>query len=360
MNGEKKKLFIIAGVIIGIVILITIILLIYHGLTHKNITYKEIEEKVLVATKKYYNTNKNLLPKNNGDSVTINDTTLTAANYLKSMSELTNELGVTCSAKVVVTNNNDKYRYTPLLDCKDKYKTNTLINYIKDNTSTVTSGQGLYQLNGELVYRGENPNNFIRFSGNNYRIVKITKDSIVLIYNDKGERTVWDDRYNTDRSINDGINDYTVSRIKDSLNSLKIVSNNNKELLKLHSLYIGKRAENDIYNDGTIEKSVTYDKQYYGLLPLYDYLNASIDTNCMSAKTESCTNYNYLNHYNYNWWSLTADSTNTFKVYRINDLGVVETIKAATNAYLRPVIELVADTLYVSGNGTSENPYTVK
>ena len=51
-----------------------------------------------------------------------------------------------------------------------------------------------------------------------------------------------------------------------------------------------------MYNDGSIEKSSLLEKQYIGLLPLYDYINASIDTNCNSALTESCTNYNYLNH----------------------------------------------------------------
>jgi hypothetical protein len=281
------------------------------------------------------------------------------------MSELTKKMGgVSCSATVIVSYANGEYRYTPLLDCGSNYSTKTLASYIKENETRVYSGSGLYDLNGELVYRGENPNNYATFSGKSWRIVKIENDQVMMILNEKLERSVWDDRFNTERNKTDGINDYSVSRIYENLTSLyqndTLFNKSTRNLLAMHSLYIGKRYESDSYNDGSIEKSSFVENEYIGLLPLYDYINASIDTNCTSSTTESCVNYNYLNHFDYNWWTLTADASNSYKVYRVDSEGIVESIKANSNGYLRPVIYLAKDVLYTSGTGTESDPYVIK
>ena len=361
--GKKKLLMITAG-IIAFVILIIIILLIYNAIFGKT-TYKDIENKVLNAAKEYYKEHSELLPKNENEEVTTTDTALTAAGYLDSMSELTKKMdGVSCTATVMVNYAGGEYRYTPLLNCGDKYSTKTLVSYIENNEQKVFTGEGLYDLNGELVYRGEDPNNYVSFSGKIWRIVKIVNNKAVLILNDKSIRTVWDDRFNTDKNRTDGINDYNVSRIKESLSELyqgeSIINKEDKNLLSVHTLYTGKLYETDNYNDGSIDNSEILENQYLGLLPLYDYINASIDNNCYSATTDSCSNYNYLNHYNYNWWTLTGDASTTHKVFRVSSAGTVDLLRASSNGYIRPVIYLAKDAVYVSGNGTEESPYTIK
>ena len=360
----KKKLFIITGGIIGLVVLIVIILLIYNAIFGKT-SYKDIENKLLKAAKEYYTDNASLLPKDETEEVTTTDSALTAAGYLKSMSELTKEMkGVSCTATVVVSYSGGDYRYTPLLDCETAYSTKTLTSYIKDNETRVYTGSGLYDLNGELVYRGENPNNYVKFANKMWRIVKIENDQVVMIANEKSEKSVWDDRFNTERNRNEGINDYAVSRIYENLTTLyngdTLFNETAKKLLGIHSLYTGKRYETDAYNDGSIEKATYTERQYIGLLPLYDYINASVDTNCTSASTESCRNYNYLNHFEYNWWTLTADASNTYKAFRISSDGTIEIMKASSNGYIRPVIHLAKDALYVSGTGTQTDPYIIK
>lgn len=360
---NKKKLLIIAGAFIGIIVLIIIILLVFHALKGSKTSYQEIENKVLKAAKKYYSENKNLLPQTVNEQISIDDVTLTSLGYLKDLNDMTED-GVTCSARVVVSYNNSDYRYTPLLDCGEKYKSQTLYSYIEENEERVFSGSGLYDLNGEYVYRGETPNNYLKFSGNMYRIVKLTDGHVVLIANERVKRGTWDNRYNDIRRRSDGINDYKVSRIKEALDSIyenaEFIENEDKGLLYAHNAYIGKRSETDNFNDGSIEKSEYLANQYLSTLPLYDYINASIDNNCNSANTNSCRNYNYLNYYRYNWWTATADNANTYKVYRIVNDGTIELIRASSNSYIRPVVYLVSDALYVSGDGTEDNPYIIK
>lgn len=361
--GKNKLLTILAGITILIIVII-IILLIYHTIFGKT-SYRDIENELVNAAKKYYSDNNSLLPKNEMEEVTITDVSLTEAGKLKDMRELTKKMkGVTCTAKVIVSYAGGNYKYTPLLDCGKSYSTKTLTSYIAANVEKVSIGSGLYDLNNELVYRGEQPNNYIKFSDKMWRIVKIVNNKAMIILDEKSERTVWDDRFNANSGRNDGINDYTVSRVYESITSIyeknDIFSKNAKKLLSMHSLYIGKRDELNQDNYGPMERSTVMENQYVGLLPLYDYINASVDTNCNSAITASCTNYNYLNHFDYNWWTITADASNTYKVFRIASDGVIELIKASSNGYIRPVVYLASDTLYVGGTGTESDPYTVK
>lgn len=361
-SGKKKILMIFAGVIV-LAILIIIVLLIYNAIFGKN-SYEDVENKVVTAAEKYYNEHSELLPKNENEQVKTTDTALTEAGYLDSMSKLTKGLDSTCTAEVIVSYANGEYRYTPLLNCGDDYKTVTLSSYIKENETVVTTGEGLYKLNKELVYRGEEPNNYVKFADKSWRIVKIVDDEVVLILNEKVARNVWDDRFNSDRNNSDGINNYSVSRIKESLEDLydgeALFEGNTKNLLASHNLYVGSRNIDDTKNDGSIEKSKVLKNQYIGLLPLYDYINASIDKNCVSASTDSCTNYNYLNKFDYSWWTLTSDAATTHKVFRISNSGTIDLLRAGSNGYVRPVIHLASDALYASGDGTLENPYKIK
>ena len=359
----KKKLIMIFGGVIGIVIFLILVLLGYNAIFGKS-TFQKVENKVVEAAKKYYSEHEELLPKNENEEVSTTDKSLTEAGYLKSMEVLTKRLNATCTATVLVNYANGEYRYTPILDCGDKYSSQTLSSYIKKHESIVYTGQGLYDLNGELVYRGENPNNYVTFSGKSWRIVKIENDYVVMILNQKSDKSVWDDRFNTDRNRNEGINEYPISRIFDNVKALydgnKLFSNNTKNLLATHTLYIGKRGESEGVNDGSIEKDVYFKDQIIGLLPLYDYINASIDSKCSSAYTSSCSNYNYLNHYQYSWWLLTADKDNTYRVFKVDMNGMISSNKANSSGYIRPVIYLAKDVLYAGGNGTVENPYTIK
>ena len=272
--------------------------------------------------------------------------------------------GVSCTATVTVTNVNNNYRYVANLKCGDKYQTETFVNHVKSVEQTVVTGQGLYDMNGELVYRGENPNNYIKFADRLWRIVKFENDSAMLILDDKYARSVWDDRFNADRNRNDGINDYSVSRANDALTNLyngeDLFSASDKLLIVAHDLAIGKRGETIQYNDGSVEKSQVLEDRYIGLLPLYDYINVSLDENCSSASTQSCSNYNYLNLLESSWWLSTGDSDTTYRVYRIDSSGIIGLTRASTNSYLRPVIYLAKDAIYVSGDGTFDNPYQVK
>ena len=52
------------------------------------------------------------------------------------------------------------------------------------NEKIVTSGYGLYAVNGNYVYRGELVNNYVKFGKTLWRIVKITSNNNIVLISD--------------------------------------------------------------------------------------------------------------------------------------------------------------------------------
>ena len=365
-STDKKKLVI---VIVFFVVIMVILLggaLLYNKFFYKR-SYSEVENIMLKTAKTHMEKNKSKLPHNINDVVTISVADLVRNDEMKDISEYLKDDSISCKGTVKITNINSTYRFTPDLDCGDAYKTKKFIDVIKGNNSIVESGSGLYNMNNQLVYRGDNVNNYLKLSDKMYRIVKFVDDEAVIIYSDKEYKSSWDDRYNIDRKSTVGINDYSVSRIKEYVDSLyqgrdilKIDKDgfDSKQLVVAYPLEIGKRDGKNIDNSGNLEKSAVIENQFIGLLPVYDYLNASLDKNCSIVNSESCMNYNYFSKLEYSWWTATASSLDSFRVYYIfNNLS---TSFANRTVQVRYVLHLAKDALYVSGNGTLQHPYIVK
>lgn len=361
---EMKNLIIIGIFLISIIIILFGGALIYNKFFYKK-SYSEVETIMLNAAKEHFKKHEEKLPKNINDSITLTDKTLIKNKEMDTIVSYTKDKNTSCSGEVTVTNINGDYRYAATLDCGKTYQTQSLIDYINNNIEIVTNGNGLYELNNELVYRGDKVNNYLKLNGKTYRIVKFKDEHPVIILTDESESVQWDNRYNIENDSNSGINDYEVSRMRDYLD--KIYKNNNEDallsettrlLVTSYDLPIGRRRNADTDKTGSLENSKLLSNQYIGLLPVNDFLNASIDNNCTNTNAESCVNYNYLNKYKYTWWTATANSQNTYKVYIINNIA--KTAQPSSHAYARPVLYLAKDTIYVSGDGTKANPYIVK
>ncbi len=360
-----KKIGIIAGVFIGIIVVIVVGLKLFNSF-FAGTSYSKIETTMVEAAKEYYAKNPKLLPQMSGGNVTVNATNLTSNGHMKDLTEYTKKVdsSISCAGSVSVTNINGKYRYTPNLKCGEKYATETLVAHIRNQEPLMNSGSGLYELNGGYVFRGDSPNNFVKFSDDLWSIVKIEDDYVYLFYRGNKEFiNVWDNRYNIDRGDRSGINTYSVSRIAtyldDLYNGTQLLNDTAKMMLTPYNVAVGKRDSNVVANDGSVEKSEVLENKYFGLLPLYDLINASTDEHCNAASSKSCGNYNYFSYVLGSWWTATADSSNTYQSYLING-AVVSQATSDVSAWVRPVVRLVNDALYVSGDGTEANPYVIK
>ncbi len=367
-NKAKKKMLLFMGVIVGVLCVILLILFMSSLFVKRTYTYDNIEKIIKDATVAYFKDHSDLLPQVDGGIVEIEVDNLVAAEKMKPLSEYTKE-GITCTGKTLVEKTGNEYLYTPFLDCGNAFMTQEL--YKKVTEKVVTSGYGLYKLNNEYVYRGENVNNYVKLDEGLWRIVKVATNNRIMLIKELavGNSLAWDNRYNSQVGYNAGINNYQASRVKEYLEKIYtkpeknlqeiFLSDSDKEKIVSANLCTGKRSVEETDNSGNIECSQIINSQKVGLLTASDYINASIDTNCKAIENDACQNYNYLKE-DYSWWLVTADKNSTDKVYSIDSNGRIILGGAMNYAYVRPVIYLNNKVLYKKGTGSKDKPFEIK
>ena len=242
----------------------------------------------------------------------------------------------------------------------------------KEDSLVEDQGVGLYEIGDDFIYRGEVKNNYVRFAGKDklFRIIRFSEDdNTVRLFEDMqvGEelRVPWDDRFNPYRSDYTGINDYMVdsinSRVKDTLQNYynsAVWPDDMKAYIVTQDLCVGKRSKEDITKDGSTECSVKLANQQFGLLNVYEYLQASLDKNCNSTTAIACQNYNWFATYAKKVWTVNGDPDNTSKVWYI--LQTVNQSNANSPKFCNVVFNISDKVTYISGDGTHDNPYVIR
>lgn len=361
---DRKKLIYIMGGVMGGIILLVVIIFIVIGTSNKTLSYDKIESRLETATENYLRDNESMLPKKEGGSITIDSAALESGDYIKPMSTMLKE-GITCSAKVIVTKNGENYLYSPMLNCGEEYKTEKFSSKVLDDNKVVSSSAGLYRDGNNYRFRGEYVDNYVSINGKLWRIIDIDNEGFArLIYADKDleEAYIWDDRYNIDVDNYVGVNNYSISRIKESLVELetnnKYVSSDNATLA-YRPICVGKRSSTNLEINNSEECESVINNQLYGLPYVNDYIAASIDSNCKTIEDESCTNYNYLMSMSLSSYTLTGSKEKSQKVYVVTRNGVSKT-DASNEKKIRPTIYISNNALYADGDGTKSNPYILK
>jgi len=373
MDMNKKKLIIIGGSLLGVLVVIIIIVFLISALKPKFYTYEQLEEKILIATEEYYKANPHMLPTSDGKH-DLSYSTLVNAELIKPLEEMLQNPS-NCSVNIIVNKNGEDFNYVPYLNCPGEYETKELYKTIIEHNPVVTTGDGLYQINNEYIFKGENVNNYLVLESSEdledtqyWRVIQINSDNTIKIVQNTfyfKERYVWDDRYNAERQSNYGYNDFNVSRIKETLNSLsnseEIVLNDTKSKLVPKKLCIGKRKENEKNITGSIECSVYSENELlFGLLNVSEITKASIDPKCNSVTSMSCTNYNYLsNLFTSSSWTLTGSSDKSYKVYSYSNSG--SSLSNANSTKRLLLTTNISDSVfYKSGTGTIDDPYILR
>lgn len=360
-NKKMRKIIILS--LVGFLVFLFLLIFIINKLTYK-ITYTALEDQLISATSNYLKDHPEYYPTKEVPLFTLSDSALVEGKYMKkAISKLVKD---TCSAEINVEYKNGAYSIIPMLSCS-KYETKLFYDKVLYDNPVTTDGNGLYDMNEMLVFRGDTPHNYVTFHNMLWRIVKMDPvDSKVYLMQETLKDTdmvVWDNRYNTTEESKHGINDYTVSSILGTLENtyLPKFTENERVVMLPMDICIGKRSEEETTNNGMIECSnIMTEQKYISLLPMYDYMNASTDYQCRSTVDRACSNYNYMVNKAGKWWTLTADGSRGTRVFGVNYTGVVSSDYADSKKYARLVIAIDGTGLYRSGNGTAENPYVLK
>ena len=353
---KDKIYYIMAGTIIIIILIILI-----SSCSGMGKTYESIENEMVNAAKNYYANHKNNLPKEENGTVKVTISTLVEAELLDEVIDPQNKKQ-TCSGHVEVTKVGDEYSYIPFLTCKGNYEPKYLTDIVKES-KTDEYGNGVYEMNGEYIYRGDDVNNYVKFNDQLWRIVKVDSEGDIklVLANYSQENYWWDNSYNSERKENIGVTtDYLHSDIRKTLNNYyeETFSKDAKAKIVSKNLCVGKYLISDQFS---VEKecSIVKENEKIGLLNVTDYQNASLDLNCITLKNRECSNRNYLSNDNEIYtWTLNTSSENTYRVLYIS--RTIEEENANIEKKINPTIYLSDKLIVASGEGSNEKPYVVK
>lgn len=200
---------------------------------------------------------------------------------------------------------------------------------ITSSSSIVYDGDGLYMVNGNYIYKGSDVNNYILISNMLFRIVKINGDKTIdLVLDDYINKLEYNETLVNykESSINKYLNDKVLSILdKDLLNEVSICSDTVSKLSEVNC--------NIIENDSFIR-----------LLGITDFLNSINEEDSYLVKDDE---------------SIWLYNTNDEGVWHTNGMNVSNS--EPNNLYaIKPVITIKNTSIYVSGDGSLNNPYQIK
>jgi hypothetical protein len=404
---DKKYLYILGG-ILGAILLIVIILVVVKACSGPGNNYEKVESQMVSATERFLKSKGQSLPKA-FESKEISASELAAAGYMKEMSKLLED--TSCVGKVAVYNYSGQYLYIPDLNCTD-YKTKHLGDVIKkdnliqvvnneptettdenntedpnatmeegsdsnSNTQTTSNSNvvdldendgtgrnyvsGLYEENGEFVFKGKNPNNYLKIGSTMFRILDIDSNGLMRVVNlnQESKSVYWDNKYNSDIKKSNGINEFKNSYLYSLINN-KFASYKpeNKKHMAYNKLCVGKRGSKQLNISKEMDCALTLEKQYIMLPLVSDFARASLDEHCTTVTNPACRNYNYLASIISSTWTSNALSENTYQAILIS-VGRAKKVDAKDKNPYNLVLTINGYEKYVSGKGTQKNPYVV-
>ena len=268
--------------------------------------------------------------------------------------------------------------------------------------TAVTSGDGLYidtYESGRYVYKGANPNNYITFNNEEWRVMAIEADGTLKIRKntsignmafDTKDATIGRNNINnTYCQINSGVywgcNAWTAveetftngnktgtvtqnATLNTYLNNnyYNSLSSDARIQIQSHAYGIGVVIYDDkgLYETIIGENATTWNGRI-GLMSVSDYLKANTNIeecgnlNLNNTNYSSCKTTNYLYSKNY-CWTISPFAGLSDGVFSLYDYGRVDSFYAGNGSNsVYPSLYLKLD-ITLAGEGTQEKPYTIK
>ena len=218
---------------------------------------------------------------------------------------------------------------------------------------------------GDIRYYGANPNNYVSFNNELWRIIGVIDGKIKIIRNEN----IGDMQWNSTRN-----NNWNNASLKSYLNKdyYNSIDGTYKNMISEETYYLGGPTSS---NFRTFTASGYYDaersnnvygsnpastKQYIGLMYPSDYGYAA-GSSCLSTALYnydgSCKDSDYLFSGVYEWLQAPNASYSDYAAY-LGSTGYVGADDGVTDSFaVRPVLYLTSETQIIGGDGSSSNPF---
>ena len=257
--------------------------------------------------------------------------------------------------------------------------TKTSLNEYIISLAGTTQGTGQVVNENGYRYEGKNPNNYIWFNNEYWRIIGVFdsashgvsgKNLVKIIRADVLDGLAW---------YKSNTNDWTTSILKSLLNgayynaqdgtnsgycirntdSATIISNCNYTKKGIQDGYRGMIANVTWYLGGYSSFKTTTDAFYGYERGTIVYSGRPTSTTGLgSYNTATCAGQSWLYGKGYEW-TLTPDSSDSYYVFYLSYDGNLNDSRADNSYGSRPVLYLDASVYKIDGDGSLENPYIV-
>ena len=248
--------------------------------------------------------------------------------------------------------------------CFPKYGSDTITDLVETNSDELYKDE-----HGDIRYYGKDPNNYISFNDELWRIIGVIDGKIKIIRNESIGSKAWaSNRYNN----------WNNSDLKDYLNGeyYNNIENVYRNMISEETYYLGGPASSILF---TATASDYYDaersgrvymgnpvstKQYIGLMYPSDYGYAA-GVGCLSTALYtydgSCYNNDYLFSGEYEWLQ-TPDNTLNYDAAILADFGIVVIEHSVDYVYnnVRPSLYLKAEIQIIGGDGSLNSSYEIE
>ena len=242
---------------------------------------------------------------------------------------------------------------------------------VEDMGGTTTSGNGIYKdlyEEGRYIYKGKNPNNYITFNNEQWRIISLEKDGTMKIMRVASIGN---------RAYDSSSNDWATSDLKTYLNGTYYngLSNAAKSQIVEHDFAAGA----GYWNNDTNESSDLTDqvnaeneqlvKQKVGLATATEYLRSNSNTNfCRTIAINNqhvgtCKSTNWMFN-GADWWTMSASAYYEAAAFDVHSNGALAgwpngyDVEIYNSYGVRPAVYL-SSSVKLSGSGTQSDPYVV-
>jgi hypothetical protein len=249
----------------------------------------------------------------------------------------------------LVTNRNllNNMKKTIKNDINDTNFANYLINRYDD--------LGILKVNDSYRFNGNNPNNYVKFNNEIYRIIGVIDGKVKLIKNDSITSIAFD---------SENSNNYSGSSVSSYLNNEFIKSlGDNATLIETSTWYIGgldasyktkTGAEIIKYEIGENKNNGATIIQKIGLPYISDYIYAG-DEKIYNQTVQNQNNWLFTS----NMWFISRQNSNLIDNYYLKSDGTIDSDNVKNLKNIKPTFYLSGSVKYISGTGTNSDPYIV-
>ena len=232
---------------------------------------------------------------------------------------------------------------------------------ITDNITT--TGDGLYideYEEGRYIYKGTNPNNYVEFNNELWRIIsKETDGTIKIVRNELLTNMAFDTSNSNNWAKPTTLNTYLNGEYYSSLTSQA------KYQIDSHDFGIGEV----VWNNTSLATQISDEKKTIwngkiGLINVSDYIKSNTNTNKCSNFSLINTNYSTCKSTTWlvgknTYWTFSPASNGT-SPRNIQTSGQINSASASTISNYRPALYIKDNVEIIDGEGTSSNPYILE